>query len=102
MSEHSTDEAVNRAILLIRTSLDENASFGDAHYYRALVVGISKFQANTGADPLPFAADDAGAAIKARLSTHGSSRSDDLRQVSYLYTYDTDVTSRDQVFGNGC
>lgn len=33
------------------------------------------------------------------LSTHGSARSDDLRDVSYLYTYDTDVTSRDQIFG---
>jgi hypothetical protein len=33
------------------------------------------------------------------ISTHGSPRSDDLRQVSYIYTYDTDVTSRDQVFG---
>jgi hypothetical protein len=33
------------------------------------------------------------------ISTHGSSRSDDLKQVSYLYTHDTDVTSRDQVFG---
>jgi len=33
------------------------------------------------------------------FSTHGSSRADDLRQVSYLYTYDTNVTSRDQVFG---
>jgi uncharacterized caspase-like protein len=33
------------------------------------------------------------------VSTHGSSRADDLRQVSYLYTYDTDITSRDQIFG---
>jgi len=33
------------------------------------------------------------------VSTHGSSRSDDIKQVSYLYTYDTDVTSRDQIFG---
>ncbi|MCU1339240.1 MAG: hypothetical protein JWO19_4821 [Bryobacterales bacterium] len=33
------------------------------------------------------------------VSTHGSSRADDIRQVSYLYTYDTDVTSRDQIFG---
>jgi hypothetical protein len=33
------------------------------------------------------------------MSTHGSSRSDDLRQVSYLYTYDTDITSRDRIFG---
>ena len=34
------------------------------------------------------------------FSTHGSSRSDDLRGVSYLYTYDTDVTSRDSIFGS--
>lgn len=34
------------------------------------------------------------------ISTHGSSRSDDLRGVSYLYTYDTDVTSRDAIFGS--
>jgi hypothetical protein len=33
------------------------------------------------------------------ISTHGSARSDDLRDVSYLFTYDTDVTSRDQIFG---
>jgi uncharacterized caspase-like protein len=33
------------------------------------------------------------------ISTHGSSRSDDLRQVSYIDTYDTDITSRDQIFG---
>lgn len=33
------------------------------------------------------------------FSTHGSSRADDLRQVSYLYTYDTNVSSKDQVFG---
>ena len=33
------------------------------------------------------------------ISTHGSSRSDDIRQVSYLYTYDTDISSRDQIFG---
>jgi len=33
------------------------------------------------------------------VATHGSSRSDDIKQVSYLYTYDTDVTSRDQIFG---
>jgi hypothetical protein len=110
-----------------------------------LVVGISRFQPEIGAEPLNFAADDATAfhelladpnagrfpqnqlfllknesattsAIKARLntiatrakpedivvfyiSTHGSPRSDDLRGVSYLYTYDTDVTSRDQIFG---
>ena len=112
----------------------------------ALVVGISQFQPNTGAEPLGAAANDATAiaqilkdpsigrfpanqvflltnesattaAIKARLnyiatrarpedivltyvSTHGSARTDDLRQVSYLYTYDTDVTSRDLIFGS--
>ena len=112
----------------------------------ALVVGISRFQPDVGAEPLSFAANDAAAfsemlrdpqigrfapsqvflltnqqattaAIKARLntiatkakasdlvvvylSTHGSRRSDDLRQVSYLYTYDTDVTSRDNIFGS--
>jgi hypothetical protein len=33
------------------------------------------------------------------ISTHGSPRAQDLRNVSYLYTYDTDVTSRDQIFG---
>ena len=33
------------------------------------------------------------------ISTHGSSRANDLRKVSYLYTYDTDVRSRDQIFG---
>jgi uncharacterized caspase-like protein len=112
----------------------------------ALVIGISEFQPNTGAEPLGAAANDATAiaqilkdpavgrfppnqvflltneaattaAIKARLnyiatrakpedivltyvSTHGSARTDDLRQVSYLYTYDTDVTSRDLIFGS--
>jgi len=111
----------------------------------ALVVGVSQFQPEIGAERLQFAANDADAfadllrdpnvgrfppsqvfhltnekattaAIKARLntiatrarpedivvayiSTHGSSRGDDLRQVSYLFTYDTDVTSRDQIFG---
>lgn len=34
------------------------------------------------------------------FATHGSARSDDLRSVSYLYTYDTDVTSRDLIFGS--
>jgi hypothetical protein len=34
------------------------------------------------------------------MSTHGSARSDDLRGVSYLYTYDTDITSRDAIFGS--
>ena len=111
----------------------------------ALVVGISQFQPDKGAESLSFAANDAKSlaellrdpnagrfppnqvwdltnqaattsSIKARLnniatkakpedivlvyvSTHGSARSDDLRQVSYLYTYDTDITSRDQIFG---
>ncbi len=198
--ERSTTGQIETALSRLRTALDEDANYGDAHYYRALclqklnrnpsmqrddraaavrygsealrdardpfrlavprihasdlatvgqkwalVVGISKFQPKVGADPLHFAANDAGAfaslladpkvgrfaedhvfrllneeattpAIKAKLntiatkaksddivvvyiSTHGSSRSDDLRQVSYLYTYDTNVTSRDQVFG---
>ena len=111
----------------------------------ALVVGISRFQPESGAETLKCPANDATAfsaalrdpnigrfppkqvfelkneeattsAIKARLnhiaskaksddivliylSTHGSSRSDDIRQVSYVYTYDTDVTGRDQIFG---
>jgi hypothetical protein len=111
----------------------------------ALVVGVSRFQPQIGAERLQFAANDAQsfaqvlrdpaigrfpanqvfeltdaqattAAIKARLntiatrarpedvvvvyvSTHGSPRGQDLRNVSYLYTYDTDVTSRDQIFG---
>lgn len=198
--EHSTPAQMETALARLRLCLDENANFGDAHYYRArclerlgrnttmqkadleaaarynseaqreqrdpfrlsvpmlrageisnvgqkwaLVVGISKFQPKVGADQLRFAANDAEAfataladsrigrfqedrvirllneqattpAIKARLntiatkakpedivvvymSTHGSSRSDDLRQVSYLYTYDTDITNRDQIFG---
>ena len=122
---------------------DENlAAVGDKW---ALVVGISQFQPEIGAENLSFADQDAMAmaqaladpgvgrftaknvfcltndkattsAIKAKLnriatvakpedmvlvyvSTHGSSRSDDIKQVSYLYTYDTDVTSRDQIFG---
>jgi hypothetical protein len=112
----------------------------------ALVVGVSQFQPEIGAERLQAAANDARtlavllrdpaigrfpanqvfeltdrnattANVKARLntiarsakpedivlvyvSTHGSSRADDLRQVSYLYTYDTDVTSRDQIFGS--
>jgi hypothetical protein len=200
LGEHATPAQVESALTRLRLCLDENANFGDAHYYRArclerlgrnpamqkadleaaasyrseaqrdqrdpfrlsapvlragdlasvgqkwaLVVGISRFQPKVGADQLRFAANDADAfaaalanagtgrfaedhvirllndqattsAIKARLntiatkakaedivvvyvSTHGSSRSDDLRQVSYLYTYDTDVTSRDQIFG---
>jgi hypothetical protein len=111
----------------------------------ALVVGISQFQPDVGAESLRFAAADAtsfaevlrdpqvgrfpsnqvylltndkatAGSIKARLnniatkakpedivvvyvSSHGSSRADDLRGVSYLYTYDTNVTSRDQIFG---
>jgi hypothetical protein len=112
----------------------------------ALVVGISDFQPDKGADPLGAAAHDATAfadllchpdvgrfakdkvflltdsgattpGIKAKLNhiatnakhedivvvyiaTHGSSRDEDIRQVSYLLTYDTDVTSRDQIFGS--
>ena len=196
--EHSAEQQVRDALRLITLSLDEDAGFGDAHYYRALcnrrlgrvpaaqagldaarmyesealrderdpfklavpriiddnlasigqkwalVVGINKFQPDTGADPLQFAANDARdfaalltdpqigrfptdqvfqllddqattSAIKARLnriatkakpedvvlvyfSTHGSARADDLRQVSYLYTHDTNVKSRDQIF----
>jgi hypothetical protein len=111
----------------------------------ALVVGISQFQPDIGAENLSYAEKDASAvsqaladpaigrfaaknvftltnekattsAIKARLNrmatlakpedmvlvyvaTHGSSRAEDIKQVSYLYTYDTDVTSRDQIFG---
>jgi uncharacterized caspase-like protein len=38
--------------------------------------------------------------VLAFISTHGTPREDDLRQVSYIYTYDTDVTSRDQIFGS--
>ncbi len=34
------------------------------------------------------------------FSTHGSSRFDDHRGVSYLFTYDTDVSSRDSIFGS--
>jgi len=112
----------------------------------ALVVGISDFQPDKGADPLGAAAHDATSfaellrnpdvgrfandkvflltddaattpGIKAKLNhiatnakhedivvvyiaTHGSSRDEDIRQVSYLLTYDTDVTSRDQIFGS--
>jgi uncharacterized caspase-like protein len=33
------------------------------------------------------------------IATHGSDRNDDLRKVSYLYTYDTEISSKDQVFG---
>ncbi|HET9194735.1 MAG TPA: caspase family protein [Vicinamibacterales bacterium] len=33
------------------------------------------------------------------ISTHGSPRSADLKQVSYLYTYDTDATGVDELFG---
>lgn len=109
----------------------------------ALVVGISRFDPNLGAEPLTSAANDAiafadllrdpnvgrfpqsqvfrlvneeatTAAIKARLNfiakrakpediviayvaTHGSSRSRDIRQVSYLYTYDTNVSGKDDL-----
>jgi len=34
------------------------------------------------------------------IATHGSARSEDLRQVSYLITYDTDVSTRDLIFGS--
>jgi hypothetical protein len=202
LSVRSSADDIQRAVRFLRAALDQNPSYGDAHYYRAkcleklgrkqdtnliksdlsaaqrygsealqerrdpffvasprindnlaavgtkwaLVVGVSRFQPETGAEPLSFAAADATsfadvlkdpavgrfpanqvflltnqqattAAIKARLntiatrakpedvvvvyiSTHGSPRSDDLRRVSYLYTYDTDVTSRDQIFGS--
>ena len=122
------------------------ADLGAVDQKWALVVGTSKFNAQTGATPLNYADADASAfadllrdprvgrfppekvflltnaqattaQIKARLntiarragsrdvvvvyfSTHGSSRSDDHRGVSYLYTYDTDVTSRDSIFGS--
>ena len=199
LSSNATPSEVMSASRLLRFALDQEPSFGDAHYYRhlclmrlgqdmamqrvhleaaeryesealrdrrdpfvlavpriyetlptvgqkwALVVGISQFQPKVGAERLDFAANDAEAfadllrdpavgrfptgqvllltnerattsAIKARLntiatrakpedivvtyiSTHGSSRAIDLRQVSYLYTYDTDVTSRDDIFG---
>ena len=199
LSAHATPADVMSASRFLRSALDQEPSFGDAHYYRylclkhlnqdtalqrthleaaqrydsealrdkrdpfvlavpriyenlttvgqkwALVVGISQFQPESGADRLQAAANDADAfaellrdpnvgrfpvnqvfhltnerattaAIKARLntiatrakpedmvvvyvSTHGSSRADDLRQVSYLFTYDTDVRSRDEIFG---
>ncbi len=111
----------------------------------ALVVGVSRFNPDTGAEPLQYAEADASAfaellrdpnvgrfapsnvilltnerattpAIKAALNriatrakpedlvvtylaTHGSARDQDLRSVSYLMTYDTDVSGRDQIFG---
>ena len=199
LSEHASVSDVQGAVRLLQNSLDEEPSFGDAHYYLslcltrlnrdpalqrthrdsaeryesealrdrrdpfvlavpriydnlpnvgqkwALVVGISLFRPEVGAERLQSAANDAQALgtllrdpkvgrfppnqvfvltdeqattanIKARLntiatrakpedvvltymSTHGSSRTDDLRQVSYLYTHDTDVTSKDQIFG---
>jgi Caspase domain len=199
LSASATPNAVRSAIGFLKRAIDQNPSFGDAHYYLylclqrlkedptmqkmhlesatryaseakrdsrdpfvlavpriyeslptmgqkwALVVGISQFKPETGAEGLAAAAKDATlvsaalsdpevgrfsadhvmlltneqattAGIKARLntiatrakpedlvvvymSTHGSPRKDDLRQVSYLYTYDTDVTSRDQIFG---
>jgi len=34
------------------------------------------------------------------ISTHGSSRADDIKQVSYLYTYDTNTSSKDDIFGS--
>ena len=199
LSARSSTADVASAARLLRFALDQEPSFGDAHYYRwlclrrlgqdaplqqthlaaaqryesdalrdkrdpfvlavpriyeslptvgqkwALVVGISQFQPDIGPERLQFAANDAEtfaallrdpevgrfppnqvflltdttattANIKARLntiarlakpedvvvtyiSTHGSSRADDLRQVSYLFTHDTDVRSRDQIFG---
>lgn len=33
------------------------------------------------------------------IATHGSPRDKDIRRVSYLYTWDTDVSSTDQIFG---
>ncbi len=36
--------------------------------------------------------------VLAYISTHGSSRDDDHRQVSYIHTYDTDSRTRDQLF----
>ena len=200
LSSRATPAQVTGAVSLLRNALDQEPSFGDAHYYRylclkrlnqdaalqrlhlqnanlyesealrdqrdpfvlavpklydtlaevgqkwALVVGISQFQPTIGGERLQAAANDARtlaallrdpavgrfpakqvfeltdrdattANIKARLntiarnarpedivlvylSTHGSARADDLRQVSYLYSYDTDVTSRDQIFGS--
>ena len=197
LSASATPADVTAASRILRNALDQEPSFGDAHYYRhlclkrlnqdlvmqrthlesaqryesealrdkrdpfvlavpkiyeslpivgqkwALVVGISQFRPETGAERLQFAAADAQAfarllrdpnvgrfpsnqvfevtnaqattsTIKARLnliatrakpedivvvymSTHGSPRAQDLRNVSYLYTYDTDVTSRDQI-----
>ncbi len=76
---------------------------------------VGRFPANQGFSLIN--ANATTSAIKARLntiatrakpedvvvvyvSTHGSARGDDLRGVSYLYTYDTNVTSRDQIFGS--
>ena len=200
LSANATPMDVSSAARFLRSAIDQEPTFGDAHYYRllclkrlgqdtpaqrrhqesaelyesealrdrrdpfvlavprlqgdlttvgqkwALVVGISRFQPDIGAERLQSAAGDAEAIgrllqdpgvgrfppkqvfvllddqattanIKARLntiarnarpedmvltyfSTHGSSRTDDLKRVSYLYTYDTDVTSRDQIFGS--
>jgi hypothetical protein len=199
LSANASPQDVQSAVRVLRNALDQEPSFGDAHYYRhlclkrlgiepvlqrshleaaqryesealrdgrdpfvlavpkiyeslpvvgqkwALVVGISRFQPKIGAKPLRFAANDADAfaallrdpkigrfppdnvihltneaattgAIKARLntiaraakpedvvvvyvSTHGSPRSADLKQVSYLYTYDTDASGVDELFG---
>ncbi|MBV9265911.1 MAG: caspase family protein [Acidobacteriaceae bacterium] len=128
-------------VLAVPKIYDNLASVGQKW---ALVIGISRFQPDTGAESLKCPANDASAfagllrdtsvgrfpdkqvfvlineeattaAIKRRLntiatkaksddvvviylSTHGSSRTDDIRQVSYVYTYDTDVSSRDDVF----
>lgn len=199
LSANAPAEAVQSASRLLRNALDQEPSFGDAHYYRhlclkrlnqdavmqrshleaaqrydsealrdmrdpfvvavpriyetlpqvgqkwALVVGISRFQPGRGAKPLRFAANDAEVfasvlrdpevgrfppenvflltdetattgSIKARLntiaraakpedivvvyfSTHGSPRAVDLKHVSYLYTYDTDASGVDELFG---
>jgi hypothetical protein len=34
------------------------------------------------------------------IATHGSSRDEDLRKLTYLLTYDTNVTSKDDMFGS--
>ena len=199
LSASASPADVSSAARFLRNAIDQEPTFGDAHYYRqlclkrlgqdpatqrrhlesaelyesealrdrrdpfvlavprlygdlsrvgqkwALVVGVSRFQPEIGAERLQSAAGDADAIgrvlqdpdvgrfppnqvfvllddkattanIKARLntiarnarpedivvtyfSTHGSSRAEDLKKVSYLYTYDTDVTSRDQIFG---
>ncbi len=132
----------NPFVLAVPKIYDNLAEVGEKW---ALVVGISKFQPDTGAPALRYADQDATAiakmlrdpaigrfpeknvalltndgatteAIKAKLNyiarrakpedivfvsiaTHGSSRSKDIKQVSYIYTYDTDVTGQDLIFG---